>query len=66
MNRDFDRVVMMIQDKGLTLDNSLRFPAGDPASPVLPNAVTRALKGLAFDAAGALVVTAGAGDANGE
>lgn len=59
VNRDFDRSVMMIQDIKVGVATSLRFPVGDTASGFLPNAATRALKGIAFDAAGNITVTAG-------
>ena len=64
VNRDFDRLVMMLQDSGLALANTIRFPPGDPATGVLPAAADRALRGLAFDADGVPIVTTAAGDAN--
>lgn len=64
VNRDFDRLVMMIQDNDLSVANALRFPPGDAASGLLPSAADRALKGLAFDAAGNPVATAAAGNAD--
>ena len=63
VNRDFDRIVMMLQDSGVNVANAIRLPVGDPANGILPNAATRALKALAFDADGDPVVVAGAGDA---
>ena len=63
VNRDFDRVVMMVQDSGVNVANAIRLPYGDASSGVLPNAADRALKALAFDADGDPVVVAGAGDA---
>lgn len=64
VNRDFDRIVMMLQDSGLALANTIRLPPGDLSSGVLPNAVDRALKGLAFDADGNLFLTAASGNAD--
>ncbi|VTU25383.1 Pectate lyase superfamily protein [Variovorax sp. PBS-H4] len=64
VNRDFDRLVMMLQDSGVAVANALRYPPGDPASGVLPDAAARALKGLAFDADGNPFLTTAAGDAN--
>ncbi|WP_019652270.1 glycosyl hydrolase family 28-related protein [Variovorax atrisoli] len=64
VNRDFDRMVMMLQDSGLALANTIRLPPGDAASGVLPDAAGRALKGLAFDAEGDLFLTAAAGNAD--
>lgn len=64
VNRDFDRVVMMVQDANLVLDSTIRFPAGDAESGVLPDAATRALKGLAFDADGKPFLTAASGNAD--
>lgn len=64
VNRDFDRIVMMLQDSGVNVANALRFPIGDVVSGVLPDVADRALKGLAFDALGAPVATAAAGNAD--
>lgn len=64
VNRDFDRIVMMLQDSGVNVANALRFPIGDVVSGVLPDVAGRALKGLAFDALGAPVATAAAGNAD--
>jgi len=64
VNNDFDRIVMMLQDSGLALANTLRLPPGDAASGVLPDAAGRALKGLAFDASGAIFLTAASGNAD--
>jgi len=64
VNRDFDRIIMMLQDSGLALANTLRLPSGDPADGVLPSAAARALQVLGFDASGNLaLVPATAGDA---
>lgn len=64
VNNDFDRIVMMLQDSGLALTNTLRLPPGDPADGVLPGVAARALKGLAFDADGNPFLTSASGDAN--
>lgn len=64
VNRDFDRVIMMLQDSGVSVANALRYPPGDPASGLLPDAAGRALKGLAFDADGDLALTAASGNAD--
>lgn len=64
VNRDFDRLVMMLQDSGLALANALRLPPGDPSSGVLPAAAARSLKTLAFDADGNLVLSSAAGNAD--
>lgn len=64
VNRDFDRLVMMMQDSGIALANAVRLPPGDPNSGLLPGAVSRALMNLGFNAEGALtLVPATAGDA---
>jgi hypothetical protein len=57
VNRDFDRLVMMLQDSGLALANTIRLPPGDASDGVLPSASNRALKGLAFDADGNVILT---------
>lgn len=64
VNRDFDRLVMMMQDSDLALANTIRLPPGDDSSGVLPNAADRALKGLAFDSNGDILLTAASGNAD--
>lgn len=56
VNKDFDRLVMMIQDSGLGLANAIRLPSGDGANGQLPSAAARALKAVVFDAAGNVAV----------
>lgn len=64
VNRDFDRLVMMLQDSGIALANAVRFPPGDASNGALPFAAARALQVLGFDAAGNItLVPATAGDA---
>lgn len=58
VNRDFDLTWMALQDTRKDSDRALRLPIGDPATTELPDAATRALKGLAFDADGDPTVTA--------
>lgn len=57
VNRDFDRIVMMLQDSSLALANTLRFPSGDESDGFLPVAALRALKVLGFDAEGNIVLS---------
>lgn len=57
VNRDFDRLVMMIQDSGIAVANALRFPPGDASDGFLPVAGLRALKVLGFDAEGNIVLS---------
>ena len=64
VNKDFDRVVMMVQDNDLVLESTIRFPEGDAESGVLPAAADRALKGFAFDADGKPFLTAASGNAD--
>lgn len=64
VNRDIDRVVMMIQDSGLAQANAVRFPAGDPSDGALPSSAERALKTFAFDADGNIALSSAAGNAD--
>lgn len=66
VNRDFDRLVMMIQDSGIAVANALRFPPGDASDGFLPVAALRALNVLGFDAEGNIVLAPTvSGDATG-
>lgn len=65
VNRDFDRIVMMMQDSELSLAAAVRMPPGDASSGLLPSAATRSLKNLGFDASGNItLVPTTAGDAS--
>lgn len=60
VNNDFDRLVMMLQDSQFLNDLAVLLPVGDTAAPMtLPALADRALKFLAFDAAGKAIAAAG-------
>jgi hypothetical protein len=56
--RVWDRLTMMIQDITGDFDLALRFPVGDTADNVLPNAVVRADTALVFGPSGEVTVSA--------
>lgn len=60
VNKDFDRIVMMLQDAQFLNDLAVLLPIGDTAAPMtFPTVLERALRFLAFDALGNAVAAAG-------
>jgi hypothetical protein len=72
LNRDLDRIVTQVQDvdrqataNADAAGRAIKFPPGDSAVSVLPDAATRASKMLGFDVAGGVVPVDVVGDLSG-